>query len=370
MGDGLKFVIYDKTSAFRRDLTGLHSSADLLVNGISTAQFVLDDDHFAVADVVAEGARCGVWFRGAERFRGRISSIAGEGPKGTITATVEDDMRRLWTTQGWPVPSAPLNAQTSEYRVYTGPSETVFKTAVSENAVARLGRPWVLATSAGRGSAARAELRFHPLGDKLVPLLDADGLIIMMTHDEDSDVVTIDVRAGVVRPGVLTPQSGVIDSYKYRMTAATGTRITVGGRGEGVDRELVRVIDTARESATGEVDEIWADARNTEAGTDLTVDGAESLAEAAARVGISAELVETDKFRLWSTHDPGDFVHVRIGAVDSVEQIRGVSITDSPSDGVVVTPHIGEVDASADDDIELARSVARLARGFRDAGRR
>lgn len=367
--DGLRFVLYDKAGVFRRSIMGAESAADLLVNGISTAEITLDDDHVAAVDVVTPGMRCAIEFRGKERFRGRIQSTPGAGPEGTITARVESDLRKFWDWYGWPVPSAPLNAQTSEYRVYTGPSESVFKTAVSEN-IARLGVPWTVAPTLGRGSTSRAELRMHPLADKLLPLLDADGLVVVLSYADSGPGVTVDIREGNTVTGVLTIESGVPDGYEFTTEAPTATRVIVGGRGEGIEREFVQVIDAAREAEWGDIIESFKDARNTEEGSDISGDGLEVLAEGAPRVGIATQLVETERFMFGTTYDVGDFVAVRLGPVESLEQITGVSITETADEGVVVTPHIGEADVSADTDVALARAVASLARGVRDSGRR
>lgn len=365
--DGLQYVIYDKAGNFRRKLAGLTSSAELIPNGISTAELILDDDHVGVPDVVADGARCAVWFRGAERFRGRIESTPGFGPKGRITATVAGDMRKLWDWYGRQVPGAALNAQTSEYRVYTGKSEANFKLALSEN-IARLGVPWTVAPDHGFGEVTRAELRMHPLADKLIPALDADNLVIVLSYP-DATTVHVDVREAQTVPGTLTLASGVPDAYDFTRIAPTATRATVGGRGEGVEREFVEVIDAAREANWGDIIETFVDARNTEVGADLTLEAKDALAEAAARVGVSTELVETPLFMYGTNYTEGDRVHVKIGPVDTLERIS-VSVSETPTDGVLVTPYIGETDVSSDTDVVLAAAVARLARGIRDSGRR
>jgi hypothetical protein len=365
--DGLRFVIYDKAESYKRKLVGLTASAELIPNGISTAEFAIDDDHIAVADIVAEGARCAVWFRGKEQFRGRISATPGAGPEGEMSVLVEGDMRKFWDWYGRQVPGAPLNAQTSEYRVYTGKSEAVFKAAVAEN-FARLGVPWTVAADHGYGTDAKAEFRMHPLADKLFPLLEADDLLVTLSYPGGT-AVQVDVREAMIVPGKLTLKSGVLNEYEYTRVAPDATRVTVGGRGEGVAREFVEVIDTAREAAWGDIIETFVDARNTEVGADLSKEGKEALEEAAARVGVTTELVESPRFRFGTTFDVGDLVSVNVGPVESIEPIS-VSIDETPSRGVLVTPFIGSADVSADTDVALATAVARLARGVRDSGRR
>ena len=367
MRDDLKFVIYDKNDSFRRQISGLKAYADLVPNGVSTASFTLDDDHPAVADATADGARCAVHFRGKERFRGRIKETPGAGPTGDIDINVEGDHRKFWEWLGRQVPSAPLNSQTSEYRVYTGKSEKVFKDACAEN-FTRLGIPWTVAPDHGLGTTTRAELRMHPLADKLFPALDKDGLVITLSYPTPGAVL-VDVREPAVVPGTLTLETGVPDSYTFNRIAPTATRATVGGRGEGVEREFVEVIDTARETTWNDIIETFVDARNTAEDADISVEGREALEEAAARVGVDTKLVETKRFMFGTTYDVGDLVHVRIGPIDALERIS-VSISQDKNSGVVVTPYIGAPDVSADTDVALAAAVAALARGVRDSGRR
>ncbi|MDR6691338.1 hypothetical protein J2X55_002250 [Microbacterium sp. 1154] len=364
MHDGLRFAIYDKTGSFRCQLEGVDATADLAPNAVPTATFTLDDDRKELADITANGARCGVWFRGKERFRGIIQETPGDGPYGKVTAHVRGDIRKLWHWQGRPVPSAGLGDQTSDYRVHSGPSETVFKDAVAENLL-RLGVPWSVAPSLGRGTATVASLRFHPLADKLLPGLDADHLIVALSYDGPN--VLVDVRQAKTVPGVLTIASGIPEGYKYERSGPTATRVVVGGRGEGVDREFVEFRDEALEADWGDIIEGFKDARNTEEGADLTIDAREALAEGRPKSGISTTLNETDRFQYGTTYTEGDLVTVRVGPIQRAQPIS-VSITETAGEGVVVTPRIGNVEDDTTD--ALARDIARLARGIRDTGRR
>ncbi|MGK4422132.1 Gp37-like protein, partial [Klebsiella pneumoniae] len=87
------------------------------------------------------------------------------------------------------------------------------------------------------------------------------------------------------------------EGYSFERTGPTATRVIVGGRNEGVDREFVEFRDTALETDWGDIIEVFKDARNTEEGADLTVDAREALAEGRPTSGISTTLNETDRFR-------------------------------------------------------------------------
>lgn len=362
--DEIEFVIFDKNDAFRRKLVAQQSTAELPVNATPWAEFTLDDDHEALVDVAAEGARCAYRFRGVEWFRGRVSATPGDGPVGSVTARVEGDFRKLWDWQGWPKPAAVVTAQDTDYARYTGPSETVFKNALAANFV-RLGVPWSVAPTLGRGSSARSEFRFHPLAEKTIPALDSDYLIVVIRYEPDP---VVDVRVADLIAGELSDLTGVLEQYTWTRGAPSATRVVVGGEGEKELRRLFQKIDTARETAWGDIIETFKDSRMSDEGADLSIDADEALAEGAPTVGVAMQLQESERFRFGSTFLVGDRVPVRVGPLDLVEQITLVRIEESADDGVIVTPHLGSIEDSPD--AELGAQVAGLARGMRDAGRR
>ncbi|MEW1990705.1 hypothetical protein [Microbacterium sp. NPDC078849] len=373
METGLKFVIYDKTNKFRRSFSEVEASAAFVANGISTAEFTLDDNDSALDGIVTKGARCAVWFRGVERFRGRIAETPGTGPAGVVTPRVEGDLRKLWDWQGWPLTTAPITAQTQAYRNYSGATETIFKTALQEN-LTRLGVPWTVAPSQGRGSVIPSSkaiaVRFHPLADKVLEPLAADGLVVVLSYHPQTGAVTVDVRPGKTVPGTLTIDSGVLDSFQFTTVAPTATRAVVGGRQEGEDRELKQYIDAARELDWGDIIEVFVDARNTEVGVDILPEAVEAVAEGAPAVGITVDAVESDVFRYGKTFVEGDFVNLNVGPLHTREQITSVEVVENSKGGVIVTPRIGQADAEPTTEAALGAAVAKLARGQRDQGRR
>lgn len=364
MDDAVSFVIYDKVDAFRRLVVAKSSSTTLLRNEVSFTEFLLDADHPALPEATAPGARCGFRFRGREWFRGRVAATPGHGPVGETTIRVEGDVRKLWDWHGRPVPSAAVTAQDEEYARYSGPTETIAKAAMTAN-FARLGVAWSVAPDLGRGASARMEFRFHPLADKIVPLLDAADLILELAYVDDA--VIVDVREAALVAGVLSDLTGKLEAYSWTRDAPTATRVIVGGRGEGVDREFFEKVNGDLESEWGDIIESFVDARNTEEGSSLEPDADEALAAGGPTAGVSMDLIETDAFRFAQHFLVGDRVRVKVGPLDQLEAITQVRIDDNP-DGVVVTPKLGTADD--DPDVQLGRQVALLARGARDEKRR
>lgn len=364
MDDSVSFVIYDQADAFRRLVVAKSSSTTLLRNEVSFTEFVLDADHPALPDATVSGARCGFRFRGREWFRGRVAATPGHGPVGETTIRVESDVRKLWDWHGRPVPGAAVTAQVAEYARYSGPTETIAKAAMAAN-FARLGVAWSVAPNLGRGPAARLEFRFHPLADKIVPLLDAAHLVLDVTYADHS--VIVDVREAQLVAGVLSDLTGKLEAYSWTRDAPTATRVVVGGRGEGVEREFLEKVNEELEAEWGDIIETFVDARNTEEGSTLEPDADEALVAGLPTAGVSMDLIETDAFRFAQHFLVGDRVRVRVGPLDQLEAITQVQIADSP-EGVVVTPKLGTADD--DPDVQLGRQVALLARGARDEKRR
>lgn len=364
--DGLSFVIRDKSNVFQRKVVAHRGAeADLVWNGVSTAFFVLDDDDPAIPAIIADGARCDVWNGDVHEFRGWITATPGAGPVGHVTVYVEDFRQALNEWQGWPKPTAAYNAQTDDYRKYSGTLEAVVKSAVAEN-VTRLGTGWVVTPSIGRGPSTKINFRFEPLGDLLwQPLKDARyGLVLTYP----GDVTTMDLRTPETVGGVLDVSSGRIDSYDFSRRGATSTRATIGGRGEGAARELLQVIDTAREAALGRVIEVWGDARNNDEGASLTPEAQALLDEGAPSMSVSMKLTEQPGFTLHSTYEVGDIVPVKVGDLESTEVITRVLVKDDPDTGITVTPTIGDV---VTDEIQvLANQLSRLQKRARSQGRR
>jgi hypothetical protein len=369
VGDGLEYVILDKGNAFQRKVANVDGSAELLCNAISTAEFIVPDDHPALPAAAADGARCIVRFRGAERFRGAIVATPGTGPVGETTVRVESDIRKLWHWQGWPVPTSGIGAQTDKARVYSGSVEGVFKSAIG-HAFTRLGVPWLVGRpELTRGFSTRVDFRFDYLGEKLVPLLDLVPLVVTLAYDDDTGTTTVDLRQPLTVAGELTVASGVLDEYDFNRQAPTVTRLVIGGAGEGAAREFAQVIDAAREDAWGDIIEGFVDAGAADVGADLAADAVEPMADGAPISSLASTLIETDRLVYGDHYTEGDLVQVRVGPVQALQQIRGVSVVDSRDEGVLVTPRFGDVD---DDDVDaaMARAIGQLARGVRTARRR
>ncbi len=365
--EGLSFEIRDAAGVFETNVVAHGgAAADLCWNDISRAWFVLDDDNPALALARKPGAKAIVRLNGVEEFRGRIGSTPGVGPVGQATVNVEGDMRKLWQWLGWPNPSSAISAQTSEYDRRTGPVETVVKNALAAN-FARLGVPWVVAPSLGRGPTVTADLRMDYLADVLMPHVRAQRWSLEVTYP--GDVPTVDIRLPETVAGVLDPSSGRLDQFNITPVAPSATRVVIGGEGAKDTRRFDLLIDTARESAWDDIIEVFADAPSVKDGEDLKPAGQAVLDEGAPGARLAMEITEQPGFAYRSTYRLGDLVNATVAGVTATEVISRVSVADNDRDGVTVTPSVGEI--VEDDEIErLGKQLARLDRRARKQARR
>lgn len=363
---GLSFPIYNRAGEFQRHVVAHRGAeAPLVWNDVSTSFFVLDDDDPALPAILEPGARARVLFDGREECRGLITATPGAGPEGHVTVYVSDDMRKFRQWLGWQKPTAGIKLQDVDHRRYTGSVESVVKTAIQET-ITRLGVPWTVRPSLGRGGTTTVDFRMDYLADLLFPELRRARLGLVLTYNGNTP--SVDVRTPNTVGGVLDPSSGRVDSFDFSRRAPSATRAVIGGRGEGAAREFDLVIDAAREADWNDIVEVFVDARNVEIGDDLKPDGQKALAEGAAQTSVSMEITEQPGFTLHETYELGDILPVRIGDLSSSEVITNVTIKDDPDDGVTVTPAVGEI---ARDGLQrLSNQLARLQARTRTLGRR
>lgn len=367
--------IHDQNREFVRKLLPQSSEVTLRFNQPSVARLVVADAHPVVAEVLPDGMRAVVWMvtldgssmSKVRLLEGAIGDLSGDGPFGTVTIPVTDDFADLQTITGWPNPTASLAAQTDDFSRYSGPSESRALAAISENAT-RLGLPWDIATSAGRGTTGDLELRFDKLSEQLVDDLTADRLQLTIQRDATTDRWAVAVTEGDTYPRPLTPQSGILGSWQWVRQRPTLTRVIELGSGTGTDREFAQVIDTTLETALNTVMEGVDNSSSAEAGADLSPYGLAALKDASGRAGISAVLRENSWFTFPDAYTVGTRVNVQIGPVVVEDAITEVDITHSAKDGFTVVPMVGL--ASADPTVKLVNFVTRAASAVRSLERR
>lgn len=340
-------------------------------NGIGDATITVGLSNAKLPLLMERGARVTVEYQGEYLLGGKVRIKKGAGPSlnGSMTFTVVDDWRLFHRISGWPVPTAALDAQTSEYHTISGPAESVVKAAITANAINRLGEPVTVAPDLGRGDNITASFRFHPLADRLFPAVETAG--IGVTVRQVGAGLVVDCYEPQLHPRTLTEAGGVVTEWDWDQAEAEATDVIVGGQGEGTARTFVGYTDPALAEAIGERIEVFRDARDSGDGDVYGERAAETFAETAQKSGLSVKLAETSVFRY------GGLGGLRVGDRSALEVGQGLTITDTlrsvaiswtREKGLEVTPAIGEISDNTDQ--ELANAIAALGAGVRDLRRK
>jgi hypothetical protein len=352
-----EFEVTDSTGGFIAQPYPTAVRTELLWNGMPKTVLTFDDDD-PFWGKLADDSYIRV-HRGDEvLMTGMFAKKGGTGPQGSASVEFWGDFQ-WFQALGWPKPAAAIGAQTDEYARYTGPTETVVKAACAALST-RLGLGWSIPATTGLGSTQRVEFRFHPLVDKLVPILTADRL---MWSIKDG---VVDVTEGALFDRTLTEESGLIESFEWEYNAPTATRTVVGGGGEGVARVFAEFTDSALEAQWGRKVEVFKDSRMAD-GEPLDPDAAEVLAANAPRASVSIDLQEGKWFRYGAYH-LGDRIPIHVGSLETTEVVSRIVFEETAEDGEIVKPHIGTLETSTD--ARMRAAIGRLARGLRDQGRR
>lgn len=348
-----EFEILDGSGEFVSQPHPNRSRVELVWNGVGRAELTFDDDALALSNI-GDDSKVRVHRDGEVLMTGRLASRNGTGPVGATTVVFEDDFAEF-KNLGWQNPTAAITSQTSEYARYAGATETVVKTVCAALST-RMGFGWTIPTTTGLGSTQRVEFRMHPLTDKLVELVKADKLTWSLRDG------VVDVTEGALFPGVLTVDSGVIESYQWSQQAPTATRVVVGGSDSSTSRTFGVVVDEDREDAWGRKVEVFRSASLAD-GESLSVPGVEALQEAGPVASVSVDLIEAAWFQ-YGMYRLGDLVQLKLGGLETTDVISRIVFEDGPEMGEVVKPHIGTLETG------MRAVVNKLARGLRDAGRR
>jgi hypothetical protein len=366
-----RISVYDKNRAFRCQI-GNPAALSVTVrhNLVSTLTMSVPLAHDRVKELYADGARLKVLFKGQHLISGPITadSLDTDGVSGLYTVTVEDDFRVLREILGWPVPGAAISAQAAaEYRTYTGPAETIVKTAVTENGVTRMGVPGLtVAANLGRGATipGGVPFRMHPLMDQFFPAVEDAG--IGVTVQQSGTSLVLDVYEPVTHPRTLSVKGRTLKQVGMTRTRPTASRVVIGGQGEGVARKFLSLTGTAREAQYGMRAEAFRDARDDNTDAVMYARGQETLDEKGAKNGVSLTLAGSGIFQ----YGPGGFhvgdrVPVKItDDITITEVIRECTLKWVSPEYASVAPVVGDV--TDQPERITAQRIASLARGQRN----
>ena len=360
--------VYDKAFVRRGFLNDFsHVTMRVRHNRRSTVEIGLAADQVYAADVLGPGARVVARYTSpggvATVVSGSVAGMRAEGPSldSTVVVQVAGDWFDFLT---WPVPGNALDAQSSAYYTATGAAETVIKNLVTANGVTRLGLPYTVAASLGRGSTVHASNRMEPAGDAIGVLADAGGIGVRVVQSGAG--CSVDCYEGVDRTvRTLSEAGGTVVDWAWTSSAPTVTRVVVGGQGEEAARVFRTRADTTVESEWGIIREVFVDARDLAATGDLDARGDQAVADGAAVSGFTVTLSDTVSVAYGDNLAVGDLVRVEtLPGVVRDDILREVYLTSTVGDGVHAVPVFGDPDTT-DPTRVTAKAIANLAAAVR-----
>jgi hypothetical protein len=205
--------------------------------------------------------------------------------------------------------------------------------------------------------------RFHPLAERLFPVVEAAG--IGVTFEQIEGGILCDVVEPTPFPMTLTEESGALQFWSWTTTDPTATRVVAGGQGEGTARAFAGSVDSALEADHNDIIEVFRDARDAEDLTVLTSRSNESLIDGTNTSGFSIHLAETEAFQYGKNGlVVGAIVTVSVAGASRTDILREVTMTYDHANGTVVTPIVGDLQDNPDR--AIANFLARLKKSVAD----
>jgi hypothetical protein len=373
----LDIGLFSKTGArlgWLNDASGIN--AIWRYNRRGNLTLTVPGDHIRAEQLVSPGARVCLAYvpeGGTTTFylSGRVDTVQAQGPArgSTLVVTVLQD----WPDNilAWPVPANALTNQNVEYYRATGAAETVIKNIITANAITRLGEPWTVAASLGRGNSVTVAARYTPISEVLEGMLDPGVGLSVIRYPGDA-TNSVDVYVPVDRTArVMSEASSAITQWSMTMGGPTLTRAVVGMDGEGTARAMTATISTvfgdhtAVENAYGMILEGFVDARDVASTPEGQARGEVAVTEGSPTISITATLAETPFWRVGNTLNLGDIVTVEpLPGLVSVERVTEIELSYTTENGLNVTPRIGDANESEPTRL-LADKMARIAKAVR-----
>jgi len=380
----LQIEVFDRTGKLKGRLGAFRSAALLdTFNTTASSSFAIDSRHPRAADLLEPGAMVRFETDGLIQT-GWVNTYTLEGPSraALLDFTVDSHFMLFQDVLGWVQPTRPIDQQgiAGDNAVYGGTTggaeETIVKQIMRENALQRLGWPLEIPPSQGRGrQGMKVKMRFHPVYEKLFPVVDGAGLIDgelrwTIVFDPSTKKLVLDCAPVRTYPRLLTEQSGLAQ-WKVTSARPTATNVVIGGAGEAQMRDF-RIMPRpgddgyGRSAEWGVYRERFKDARDADGDPELMYRrGQESLDEGKAKAGISTTLDGVAARNYGTSLKVGDRVNVKLdnGMTFGPEILREARINYTRERGREVTPKIGDYDSNPDS--RITKLVAAVARSIR-----
>ncbi|MGK9270502.1 siphovirus ReqiPepy6 Gp37-like family protein [Williamsia muralis] len=288
----------------------------------------------------------------------------------SIELTLVDDMIWLKALLGRQNALGDLaNQAAAEFDERTGPAETVVK-AVFADVIQRLGLPMVIAPPPDPDPSPIVTLksRMTTLFELFAPAMDAASMgwsiHTHQTGDElpptlaDSGVtagtIVVDCLPARANPW-LTWDEAELGKGSMTFTAPTGTAVTIGGSGEGVEKVYSEIRDDELAASLGPygLPEVYVD-DGQDGGK-----GPEKLAAVSGGVSVNFDVEDGQPWIAGRDYRVGDFGSGLIAGVPWRAQIGEIALSADVTSGVAYAPKLGQ--PSPPPEVLVAQAVRRLA---------
>lgn len=311
----LTIDVYDKAFAWLGVIADpVEVSGSVVYNGLSSFEITIRATDPMVEDVLANGTRISITYRGITIFSGPIRQVSGSLlPNQDLKFRADSDWRILQNTVAWVNPIGSLTAANlsvagsydpdalgqawlpgggsdqgtsgttiGQYPQLLWPNgssvwggllvrytEDAVKWLIQANAADRLGWPLTIPASSGRGidygvgsGNTLPLVRMNTVEEVVQPLLSDAGLGLRVRQERRSSTITVDVFTPSTWSAPLTVASGIVTDGQWQTAPPPVTRYVIGGPGDMAARVYWSAVDAADEATYGDKVELFRDATN------------------------------------------------------------------------------------------------------------
>ncbi|MTI46657.1 MAG: hypothetical protein FH761_02355 [Firmicutes bacterium] len=193
-------------------------------------------------------------------------------------------------------------------------------------------------TNQNRGEIIEWKSRFNNLGSDLIDISSATNIGWEMFIDYNTKKIMFDVIEGrdlttsqsINPPAIFSRRFDNIKSQNYiDSDIKTKNVVYVGGKGEGIEREIVTVGDVTGLDRI----ETFSDSRNNENISDLIVHGERALNDLKTKKTLEAEILTISNLEYQKDYDLGDIVTIRYESEDITLHSRIIQIEETYEPG-------------------------------------
>ena len=315
----------------------------------------------------------------------RDGKVIMSGPVSNVTRSKSADADKLtisghedsvWLARRWVQPckpnytAAPFIYNAATHDVWSGTGESAIKHyvafALSGAATAeRQLRGLVIATNQERGRQVKVQARFDRLDELLtsIALMSGDLGYSLRQNAADSPLMIFDVTeprdlSGDIR---FSTELGNLASFQYSQEAPQVNAVLIAAGGEGTQRMILEVADTASiNSGWGRI-EAFRDRRDTTEIVQMQHTADEELAKGAQRLSLQVDVADTEYMKYGRDWGVSDRVSVEIDGVRFDEIVREATVTWAPDAPERVSVVIGSPEATAPHVLNIFAAQRQIA---------